>query len=253
MKIIADRATNWRLEVHCSECSSELELSRDGVRCAAATPADEADYPGYVYRDDDLAAPIGGRMIAHAFDPVQDAVDAGAISQNVGIEPPTATIRTSIDRRPLPPEPAPLMTPTASDPGVSPPETMGDLAHVRRFPTRLVRLVPPKAHLRVLQKWEGTVTEVGDGWFTASLRDVTEPGRPNERIELPFEEVTPGDWPLVAAGAVFYWAIGYRDNLSGERERVSSIRFQRLPAWTRREVRDATRTAEELARELDWR
>ena len=120
---------------------------------------------------------------------------------------------------------------------------------IRRF----VRLPPPTSHLLVLQKWEGSVTAVEHGVFSAVLRDLTDPAHADERIDLPFDEVTEGDRGLIAVGAVFYWCIGYRDQADGQRERVSLIRFQRLPAWTRRELAEARAAAEKLAEQLDWR
>jgi hypothetical protein len=61
-------------------------------------------------------------------------------------------------------------------------------------------------------------------------------GGPEEEAEIPLEELSPHDLPLVRAGAVFYWTIGYRDSVTGQRTRQSSIVFRRLPAWTDREL-----------------
>jgi hypothetical protein len=114
-------------------------------------------------------------------------------------------------------------------------------------------MAEPTSHLLVLQKWEGTVTAVERGEFSALLRDLTDPSRADERIDLPFEEVPEEDRDLIAPGAIFYWCIGYRDHADGQRERVSLIRFQRLPAWTERELAEARSAARALADRLDWR
>jgi hypothetical protein len=100
---------------------------------------------------------------------------------------------------------------------------------------------PPPANPRerfiVLQRWEGTVSSQDDGTFTAVLRDLTDPTQPDEEVNLPFTEVADDDRMLACPGAVFYWAIGYRVKLAGSRERVSSLRFRRLPEFTRRDLK----------------
>jgi hypothetical protein len=52
---------------------------------------------------------------------------------------------------------------------------------------------------------------------------------------------------LMASGAVFYWSVGYRETLWGQRERVSAIRFRRLPAWTTSDLDEVRRKAKQLA------
>jgi hypothetical protein len=93
----------------------------------------------------------------------------------------------------------------------------------------------PQAHIRSLQSWEGRVLDVLKDSFVAIVTDLTMPGV-EEQVELDLEEVTPDDLPLVRPGAVFYWSIGYRDEPSRSRSRVSVIRFRRLPRWSEREV-----------------
>ena len=83
----------------------------------------------------------------------------------------------------------------------------------------------------LLQQWEGTVTAVGKGGFQAWLADLTDPSRPNEEAGFNIRDVSDGDLPLVAEGAVFRWSIGYKTR-SGQKERISNISFVRLPAWS---------------------
>lgn len=100
-----------------------------------------------------------------------------------------------------------------------------------------------------LQKWEGYVTQVGTETFWVRLTDLTG-SAPDEEAEIALSEVSPGDRPLVADGAVFYWMIGYRDDRSGQRHRESLIRFRRLPAWTSQEMAAGARQAVQWAHEL---
>ena len=81
----------------------------------------------------------------------------------------------------------------------------------------------------VLQRWIGRVESVHDEQFVAITTDATNPRNPPEEVEFDLTEVSEGDLPLVAEGAMFYWSIGYRDSPGGQRERVSSLRFVRSP------------------------
>jgi hypothetical protein len=99
----------------------------------------------------------------------------------------------------------------------------------------------------VLQKWEGTVISCKTGEFSAELRDLTSPDRAIEQVVLSTEEIAESDRRLMAPGAVFYWSIGYRETLWGQRERVSTLRFRRLPAWTGSDIDEVRRKATEFA------
>lgn len=84
---------------------------------------------------------------------------------------------------------------------------------------------------RLLQQWEGTVTVLAEGEFTAELRDLTDPANYREEATFDLDEVSPDDQELLALGAVFRWSIGYRTSAAGQRERVSQLRFVRIPGW----------------------
>ncbi len=127
-------------------------------------------------------------------------------------------------------------------------------ANVEVFPTaelvqwRLKTL--PRSRFVVLQSWEGYVLEVNKDSFVARLIDQS--GRDDdEEAEIYLEEVDPGDRGLVAPGAYFYWSIGYRDGRRG-RERVSVIRFRRLPAFTEQDRTRARAEARRAGRLLGW-
>jgi hypothetical protein len=119
-------------------------------------------------------------------------------------------------------------------------------------PPRAAAVVVPKASSFVhnkfvpLQKWEGVVLKTNPESFFARLVDLTSPGVGQE-AEFPLEEVAPSDRELLAEGAVFYWHIGYLDQIDGQRVRASSLRFRRLPAWTGRELKEAEEKAKRLA------
>jgi hypothetical protein len=106
--------------------------------------------------------------------------------------------------------------------------------------------------LTPLQEWEGVVLAVGQAAFSARISDGSG-DHADEEVELSREEVSEADFTLLTPGAIFYWTIGYRQRLpAGTRERVSRLRFRRLPAWSTRELAEARDRATQLARELDW-
>ena len=96
-----------------------------------------------------------------------------------------------------------------------------------------------------LQKWEGVVTDIREDFFTARLINLTN-NAPDETAEFPLEEISEDDHPLLKEGAIFYWNIGYRNKYSGQRERVSLVRFRRLPVWQKDEINAAQKEAENL-------
>ena len=121
------------------------------------------------------------------------------------------------------------------------------------MPTSAVRHVLPVPSaaeapysFRLLQQWEGTVTGIAVDEFTAELRDLTEPANHREEATFDLDEVSPGDRQLMALGAVFRWSIGYRTSSAGQRERVSQLRFVRIPGWRRAAIAEVKQRAAEL-------
>lgn len=108
----------------------------------------------------------------------------------------------------------------------------------------------PAARLMELQRWEGVVQEVLDDSFTAVLHDRTSQD-PDQYAELPVEEISEADRPLLTPGAVFYWWIGYRDGVGG-RTRASVIRLRRLPGLADEEIAEARAEAQRLREALGW-
>ncbi len=116
----------------------------------------------------------------------------------------------------------------------------------------LIPTAPPVRHpFSLLQQWEGVVsTSPKDGEFAATLRDLTHPALVEEQATFFLEQVPLPDRGLVLPGAVFYWSIGYEDTATGTRRTISVLRFRRLPAWTRGDMRRLAHQVEKLKRLL---
>ncbi len=97
---------------------------------------------------------------------------------------------------------------------------------------------------KLLQQWEGSVSEVEGEEFRAVLRDLTNRDNPEEVASFTFDQIDPPDRQFITPGAVFYWWIGYQDSPTGTRWTVSTMRVRRLPAWTRSDIRHIERDVE---------
>ncbi|MBR1206940.1 MULTISPECIES: hypothetical protein [unclassified Bradyrhizobium] len=112
---------------------------------------------------------------------------------------------------------------------------------------------PTPLSLQPLQEWEGYVSDVGNETFTARLLDVTAGGKyEDEAADFPISDLSETDLDLLKPGAVFRWVIGYQRQIGGTKRRVSQITFRRLPAWTKRDIAEASRRAESLAQSIEW-
>lgn len=98
--------------------------------------------------------------------------------------------------------------------------------------------VPPVGTFHMLSNWEGVVLERKGNRFLARLVD-TEGSVVDKEAEFSIEELAGFDREMVEPGAVFYWVIGYSDTVFGMRQRVSQIRFRRLPVWDKSELEAA--------------
>lgn len=81
---------------------------------------------------------------------------------------------------------------------------------------------------QLIQLWEGYVISVAYDKVYCRLIDKTEDTNPEEEVAIPLEEFEPTERDLAKPGAVFYWSIRYADYGRG-REKISVIRFRRLP------------------------
>jgi hypothetical protein len=87
--------------------------------------------------------------------------------------------------------------------------------------------------LRTRQLWEGTVTEVRENEFVATLADITNPENPDEQVEFTYDEVSQDDRKLVSSGSGFYCVDRSEQTPGGKEKNVSMVQFRRLPTWTR--------------------
>lgn len=107
------------------------------------------------------------------------------------------------------------------------------------------RMPTPREKFKAIQRWMGTVLFVEGDSFDALLNDLDSTA-PEESATFSFEEVHEEDHDLIGVGAVFYWYIGYRTTISGQRELAAKLRFRRLPGWTRKELERVKKEAREL-------
>jgi hypothetical protein len=103
----------------------------------------------------------------------------------------------------------------------------------------------------VLQKWEGVVLSVGNDMFIARLINQTDSG-PDQEAEFSKDEIDKPDHPLMQPGAIFYWTLGYSDSPGGQRNRISSLRFRRLPAWNKSDIDTTKLEARSLLSRISW-
>lgn len=118
-----------------------------------------------------------------------------------------------------------------------------------RLASQLIRLPPgtlPLERIRVLQQWEGVVTDITDDSFFAELQDLADECQPIEIVEIPIDEVPEDDRPLLVCGGIFYWSIGYETSAGGQLRRMSEIRLRRTPRWTKRAIQRVKKRAEDL-------
>lgn len=91
---------------------------------------------------------------------------------------------------------------------------------------------------KVLQSWEGTLVEISGDVCRAIVQDSSLINN-IEEITFSIEEISESDRELAVPGAIFYWYIGYEDHIDGQRNRVSTIKFRRIPAWSKNELKNA--------------
>ena len=100
--------------------------------------------------------------------------------------------------------------------------------------------------LQAHQVFEGTITRVSQGHFSAILRDKTNPRNADESVEFENSEVSPEDGELLSPGSVFYWIIGKERTIGGQVKNVSIVQFRRVPPWTASVIAKAAQRAQEF-------
>lgn len=103
---------------------------------------------------------------------------------------------------------------------------------------------------RVLQSWECVVKAFDIQRIVAVTKDLINRDNPDEEIEVDLETIPEADHDLIQLGAVFYWHVGYLKDAKGTVMRGSVFRFRRLPAWSRKDIENASLKADELRKIL---
>jgi len=98
--------------------------------------------------------------------------------------------------------------------------------------------------LKPKQTWEGTVIDVLDNCFRATLVDLTNRQNPDEEALFSLEEISEDDLPLVNIGSSFYWTIGNERTPAGQQKNTSIVQFRRIPFWTAASLEEAKKRAE---------
>ncbi len=141
---------------------------------------------------------------------------------------------------------------TSGSHSTPPPGEVTAVARSKAIDESLYVLTPkPRGSPRILsfskeQNYEGTVLAVNpdEGTFTAILKNLSHPG-PDEEGDFDLTELN-GDEYLAVPGALFTWTIGLQ--LRGTtKQRVSEIRFRRLPSITPDAIARAETEATKLA------
>jgi hypothetical protein len=99
-----------------------------------------------------------------------------------------------------------------------------------------------------IQEWEGYVSEVCGDMVIADLVDLAAPDENARSVaEIPRAEIPDTEWEHLEVGAVFRWAIGYYRRNSGQKDRISRIRFRHLPRLLKTDQKAIEKQAEEFA------
>jgi hypothetical protein len=125
-----------------------------------------------------------------------------------------------------------------------------------REPVSYLPPIPPPADRNqrpsfvALQEWEGVVTEINDGNFSARLVDLTH-SNPDEESEFSKTEISDDDVDLVVPGALFRWSVGVLRMPGGAKRPTSQVVFRRLPQWTKRDLERADIVAKDLVKKFE--
>jgi hypothetical protein len=87
-------------------------------------------------------------------------------------------------------------------------------------------------HVTVVGRWEGVVTEKLADLFVASITPI-DSTQAAFVAEIAVSRVGDDDQPLIQEGAPFYLILSDIDAGAGRRSQISTVRFRRLPTWTR--------------------
>lgn len=103
---------------------------------------------------------------------------------------------------------------------------------------------------KVIQSWLGYVVELSESTFVARLVDKMDSST-YEEATFSFDDISPGDTPLLVPGAVFYWSIGYATE-NGVRKKQSIIKFKRSVGLNVEEFDQIMDRATDLSDKIRW-
>lgn len=150
----------------------------------------------------------------------------------------------------LPTEPNNTTESQSSSSKSSPSKVTADIREVISFPRNVKIDRHSYNQFHALQEWEGVVLETSAENFIARIKDLTSTENlEDEEVEFPIEEISEHDKPMLHAGNIFRWSIGYMIS-GGTKLRVSKIHFRRLPAWTPQDIRSAWTEATTISNSL---
>ena len=144
---------------------------------------------------------------------------------------------------------------TESEPGLDPDHPLTGSANSQTEIVPLPRpigskppsFVQPTEDFNSVRNWEGVVLSVGEDTFFARVRDPDEKSDLGETtLEVPIEDVTEDEKPLLTEGAVFYLTLGYRQMPGQPRRKDATLIFRRMPAWSKNRLAAAQKLEKKL-------
>lgn len=100
------------------------------------------------------------------------------------------------------------------------------------------------------QNWVCYVLDTQKDTFSAKLIDKNNPTT-YEVADFEIKEVPEGDRNLIKKGAIFYWSIGYANNISGI-VKQSIIKFRRSIEWSNKDMEEILSKADHLSESISW-
>jgi hypothetical protein len=107
------------------------------------------------------------------------------------------------------------------------------------------------SYTKTIQEWKGKIIEIFDSKFVAELEDLTLGGT-KEIAEIDFENVDFDDKKLIELGSIFYWSIFQYTKETGQVEKISKIRFQRIANWSTDDIDEIEDRANYLFKNLEF-
>lgn len=111
----------------------------------------------------------------------------------------------------------------------------------------------PSTRFETIQKWEGVVEEIFEDHFVARLYDLTaDISDTIEEAEIQIDDINLSDRKLIEQGAVFYLTLGKEQHKSGRIQKVSRIRFKRVPPMSEEEFDEVLDQSNQYKHNIRW-